>query len=227
MFALGLRSRGKLVGSAVLVLWLCGVTGQIVDNIDKVDCGSTNNVSMYNFNINVGVGGQPVDWNMYRGSVVLVVATASFSEWTMQYLDLNALQSRYTQFRVLAVPTNDFYYEEPGSAVEIANTIHYVRPGNGYQPNFELTQKVHVNGPTSHPIFTFFTTYCQSPRRPFAAKASLIYDGIDPDDVRWSFEKFLLDRNGYPVRRYRSSVPPLDIAPDIERLLAGMELPPP
>jgi len=207
-------------------LLVSGVKGQFPDITEKADCLEGGGGSVYNYPIRIGITGEVVDWNLYRGSVVLVVNVASFSEWTMQYLDLNVLQSRYTQFRILAAPTNYFFYEEPGTAQEIMNTIHYVRPGNNYLPNFNLTEKVGVNGPTSHPIFTFLRTQCKSPRRPFSPKDSLIYDGIDPDDIRWNFEKFLLYRAGVPVRRYRSNVEPLDIAQDIERLLAGLPLVP-
>ena len=37
--------------------------------------------------------------------------------------------------------------------------------------------------------------------------------------IRWNFEKFLLDHNGQPVRRYDESLDPSQIIPDIESLL--------
>ena len=36
---------------------------------------------------------------------------------------------------------------------------------------------------------------------------------------RWNFEKFLLDHNGQPVRRYDESLDPSEIIPDIEALM--------
>jgi glutathione peroxidase len=109
--------------------------------------------------------------------------------------------------------------QEPGTEAEIFNCIKYVRPGGNYVPNFELTETVDVNGPTSHLMMRYLRQYCPSPRRNFAEKDTLLYDLFDPDDIRWNFEKFLLDRNGRPVLRYRSSVEPIDIAPDVERLI--------
>ena len=46
--------------------------------------------------------------------------------------------------------------EEPGAnGTEILNTLKYVRPGGGFEPSFELTVKVDVNGPNEHPLFSF------------------------------------------------------------------------
>jgi glutathione peroxidase len=46
--------------------------------------------------------------------------------------------------------------EEPSdSAEEILNGIKYVRPGNGFLPKFKLTQRIDVNGPKAHPIFSY------------------------------------------------------------------------
>ena len=36
---------------------------------------------------------------------------------------------------------------------------------------------------------------------------------------RWNFEKFLLDHNGQPVRRYDESLDPSEIIPDIDALM--------
>ena len=49
-----------------------------------------------------------------------------------------------------------FLQEEPGAnGTEILNSLKYVRPGNGFEPNFELTVKSEVNGPNEHPLFSF------------------------------------------------------------------------
>ena len=38
--------------------------------------------------------------------------------------------------------------------------------------------------------------------------------------IKWNFTKFLSDRNGVPVKRYAPNFSPVDITPDIEKLLA-------
>ena len=40
---------------------------------------------------------------------------------------------------------------------------------------------------------------------------------------RWNFEKFLLDHNGQPMRRYDESLDPEEIIPDIDVLLNNLE----
>lgn len=46
--------------------------------------------------------------------------------------------------------------QEPGdNGTEILNSLKYVRPGGGFEPNFELTEKIDVNGPDEHLLFTF------------------------------------------------------------------------
>ena len=47
---------------------------------------------------------------------------------------------------------------------------------------------------------------------------------IGGGDVKWNFEKFLIDRQGLVVRRYRSKVQPDLIASDIEKVLDGKAL---
>jgi len=46
--------------------------------------------------------------------------------------------------------------QEPGAnGTEILNCLKYVRPGHGFEPNFELTAKIDVNGPNEHPLYSF------------------------------------------------------------------------
>ncbi|GBM87423.1 hypothetical protein AVEN_222792-1, partial [Araneus ventricosus] len=46
--------------------------------------------------------------------------------------------------------------QEPGgNAQEILNGIRFVRPGDGFIPNFPLFKKIEVNGETEHPLYTF------------------------------------------------------------------------
>ena len=48
------------------------------------------------------------------------------------------------------------FQQEPGAnGTEILNGIQYVRPGNGFVPNFQLFQKIEINGDTEEPLYTF------------------------------------------------------------------------
>lgn len=48
------------------------------------------------------------------------------------------------------------WQQEPGSnGTEILNSLKYVRPGDGFVPNFQLAQKSDVNGESEHPLYTY------------------------------------------------------------------------
>lgn len=65
-----------------------------------------------------------------------------------------------------------------------------------------VMEKVDVNGPTAHPLFQF-----------------LRQETMHGDVIRWNFGKFLIDRNGQHVEAFQPKVNPLDLVPNIERLL--------
>lgn len=133
---------------------------------------------------------------------------------------MNALQNSYKNFKMLAVPCNQFGWQEPGdNGTEILNCLRYVRPGGGFVPNFELTEKLQVNGPEEHPLFTYLKKYCPSPWETFAPTYRLNYKGLKGSDIRWNFEKFLIDSQGRPVMRYSEVYTPEDIETDIKQLL--------
>lgn len=54
-----------------------------------------------------------------------------------------------------------FSQQEPGAnSTEIMNGINHVRPGNGFQPNFQMFVKIDVNGDKEHALFTYLKV-CQ------------------------------------------------------------------
>jgi len=134
---------------------------------------------------------------------------------------MNALQSRYRDLRILAVPCNQFGLQEPGdNGTEILNCLKYVRPGSGFVPSFPLTEKIKVNGLGEHPMYSFLKRHCSSPVTSFAPKDQLDYDGLFSADIRWNFEKFLVDKSGRPVARYSRMYLSTNIASDIDSLLS-------
>lgn len=61
---------------------------------------------------------------------------------------------------------------------------------------------------------------CPPTRDFFAAPSSkLFYNPIRNSDVRWNFEKFLVNRLGIPVKRYDAGTKPLEISTDINLLI--------
>lgn len=58
--------------------------------------------------------------------------------------------------------------------------------------------------------------HCPTTRDGFSEKKNLFYEPLKNWDVRWNWEKFLIDRSGRPVTRYDASTHPNLISNDIE-----------
>lgn len=57
--------------------------------------------------------------------------------------------------RIYGIPCNQFGLQEPGAGVEIFNSVKYVRPGNGFEPRFDLLVKRHINGAKEDKLFSW------------------------------------------------------------------------
>lgn len=150
----------------------------------------------------VGNDGNEVDFDTYKGKVVLVVNTASKCGFTPQYSGLEALYRKYAERGLIIVgfPCDQFGHQEPGSDAEIAEFCQV-----NYEVTFPLMSKIEVNGKGTHPVFAFLK-----------GKAS----GSLGDAIKWNFTKFLVGRDGESVRRYAPTTKPEDIEKDIEAALA-------
>jgi glutathione peroxidase len=122
---------------------------------------------------------------------VLVVNVASKCGLTPQYEGLERLQERFADkgFTVLGVPCNQFAGQEPGTAEEIATFCSAT-----YGVTFPITEKVEVNGPGRHAVYSALTV----------AEDSSGHAG----DVQWNFEKFLVAPGGTVVARFRPRTAP-------------------
>ena len=73
---------------------------------------------------------------------------------------------------------------------------------------------VQVNGGNQAPLYTKLKSY----------------DGIGTSSniakISWNFEKFIIDGNGVPIRRYKPGVEPSQITGDIDELIKTGKLPP-
>ena len=142
---------------------------------------------------------QTMTFEHFKGDVLLIVNVASKCGFTKQYKALQNLQDKYESqgFRVLGFPCNDFWNQEPGELAEIKEFCSI-----SYGASFQLFQKVHAKGNTTEP----FTSLNQ----------------VSPSgDVEWNFEKFLINREGEAIARFKSSVEPdsIEIQKAIEKLL--------
>ena len=142
---------------------------------------------------------EKITFDHYKGNVLLIVNVASKCGFTKQYKALQTLQDNYESkgFKVLGFPCNDFGNQEPGQLDEIKKFC-----SSTYGVNFQLFQKVHAKGNTTEP----FTTL----------------NKVHPaGDVEWNFEKFLINRQGDAIARFKSSIEPdsAEIKKAIEELI--------
>ncbi|CAK6435907.1 unnamed protein product [Pipistrellus nathusii] len=130
---------------------------------------------------------------------------------------------------VLGFPCNQFGHQENAKNEEILNCLKYVRPGGGFEPSFPLFEKCEVNGAQAHPLFAFLREALPAPSDDPAPLMTdpkfVVWSPVSRNDVSWNFEKFLVDADGVPVRRYSRRFPTIDIEPDIEALLAQAPAP--
>lgn len=140
----------------------------------------------------------------YAGKVVLAVNVASKCGFTPQYAGLQELYTKYADrgFTILGFPCNQFFHQEPGSAEQIEQFCSV-----NYGVTFPLFAKLDVKGADQSPLYAILT---QTPD-----------DAGSAGNVKWNFEKFLVDREGHAVRRFRSRVTPQDpaVVRAIEELL--------
>ena len=144
------------------------------------------------------IAGEDKQLGEYAGKVLLIVNLASKCGYTPQYAGLEQLNQKYQAagLRILGFPCNDYGAQEPGTNSEIVQfcTINY-------GVTFDLFDKVHAKGSEQHPLYAQLTK------------------AVDPKgDVSWNFEKFLVNKQGEVVARFRSSV-----TPDSPELIAAIE----
>ena len=145
---------------------------------------------------------------------------------------MNALAEKYGEkLTILGFPCNQFGHQCYDKDFELMNTLKYVRPGDGYVPKFQIMAKCVVNGEGEEPLWTYLKSALPSPSDDRAGMgADFIYD-IQPNtmpiqwspvrraDITWNFEKFLINQDGIPVKRYSPKYENADISADIDALL--------
>jgi glutathione peroxidase len=146
--------------------------------------------SVFEFKLK-SIDGGKLNLAKYRGKKILIVNTASKCGFTKQYKDLETLSEQYKgKVTVIGFPANNFGGQEPGTEQDIKTFCH-----DNFNVTFPMSGKVSVLGLDIDPLFQYLTT------------------AANPDftgDIKWNFEKFLIDENGKLIRRYRSTVTPLD-----------------
>jgi glutathione peroxidase len=144
------------------------------------------------------IEGQPQSLSDYAGKVLLIVNVASYCGYTSQYAGLQKLHDHYHSqgFTVLGFPCNDYGMQEPDPNEKIQQFC-----STHYGVTFPLFDKVCARGAQQHPLY---------------AKLS---QAVEPKgEVGWNFEKFLINKNGEVVGRFKSAV-----SPDAPELVTAIE----
>ena len=137
----------------------------------------TQNTGFYDFKVRT-LDGDQFDFSMLKGKKVMIVNTASKCGFTPQYKDLEALYEQYQgDFVIVGFPANNFLNQEPGSALEIRNFCT-----ENYGVTFPMMEKISVKGKDMHPVYKWLT--------------SKSLNGVMDSEVKWNFQKYLIDENG-------------------------------
>lgn len=145
--------------------------------------------------------GKEISMDQYRGKTVLVVNTASKCGLTPQFEGLESLYQAYKDkgFVILGFPCNQFANQEPGDEKTISEGCVL-----NYGVSFQMFSKVNVNGENAHPLYKYLKKE---------------KSGIFGSGIKWNFTKFLIDKNGNPVKRYAPTTKPEKIEKDLKKLL--------
>jgi len=156
--------------------------------------------SIYDFTMK-DIDGKQVNLTDFRGKVVLVVNVASRCGFTPQYEGLQKLYLKYQQqgFVILGFPANNFGFQEPGTNAEIKTFC-----SAKYNVTFPVFSKISVKGEDMDPLYKYLTDKATNPQ----------YGG----DIKWNFNKFLIDRKGNILARFE---PP--VRPDSDQMVQAIE----
>ncbi len=121
-----------------------------------------------------------------KGKTVLVVNIASQCGYTTQMTDLEALYQKYKAkgFVLVGVPTNDFGGQTPEDDKAMMEFCQ-----KNYSASFPILTKKSILGKEKRELYS-------------------VLDG--GKEVKWNFEKILVNKKGEVVGRYESRVKPLD-----------------
>lgn len=154
-----------------------------------VTAGDKTAESVYEFKL-TNIDGKETSLSEFQGKVLLIVNTASECGFTPQYEGLQATHEEYSDdgLVVMGFPANNFGGQEPGTDDEIKKFCKV-----NYGVSFPMFSKISVKGDDQHPLFTYLTS------------------AENPDftgEIKWNFEKFLINKQGKLIHRFRSDVKP-------------------
>ena len=135
------------------------------------------------------INNETVDLNQYKGKTILLVNVASKCGFTKQYTGLQDLYEKYKNrgFYVIAVPSNQFGGQEPGSNSEIKDFCE-----TNFDITFPITDKTKVKGDDAHDLYKW-------------AKKNYGNSTVP----KWNFHKILINKEGKIQDTFNSFIKPM------------------
>lgn len=145
--------------------------------------------------------GREISLGEFKDKVILIVNTATKCGLAPQFEGLEQLHQDYKDkgLVVIGFPCDQFAGQEP----ETNETMVKVCQLN-FGVTFQLSEKVNVNGPNTHPIFKYLKDH---------SKSAL------GKEIKWNFTKFLVSRDGQTIKRFAPTTEPEAMRQSIEKLL--------
>lgn len=139
--------------------------------------GFAQSSGFYDFKVKT-LEGADFDFNTLRGKKIMIVNTASKCGYTPQYKDLEEVYEKYQgDLVIIGFPANNFLNQEPGTAEEIRKFCTL-----NYGVTFPMMEKISVKGDDMHPLYKWLTSKDKN--------------GVMDSEVKWNFQKYLIDANG-------------------------------
>lgn len=131
----------------------------------------------------VNIDGKTIDMASFKGKKLMVVNVASKCGLTPQYEKLQALYEKYRAqgFEIIGFPANNFLSQEPGTDADIKQFC-----STTYGVTFNMMSKISVKGDDISPIYKWLT--------------QKELNGLEDSEVKWNFQKYLIDANGNLVK---------------------------
>ncbi len=150
--------------------------------------------NIYQFKV-TDLNGKTFDFSTLKGKKVLIVNTASKCGYTPQYKELEEIYKKYSSnnFVIVGFPANNFGSQEPGTDKEIQSFCQL-----NYGVTFPMMSKVSVKGSDMCEMYSFLTQKDKN--------------GLQDSDVKWNFQKYLINEKGELDKVLLSGVKPTDAA---------------
>jgi len=147
--------------------------------------------SIYDYSF-TNIDGKTVKISDFKGKKILFVNVASKCGNTPQYEQLEAMSKKYAgKLVILGFPCNQFGFQEPGSKDSIKKFCSLT-----YGVTFTLSEKIEVKGKDQSPIYSWLTTKT--------------LNGVMDSEVKWNFQKYLIDEQGHFVQMFIPKMKPDD-----------------